>query len=339
MYGSVFICRIPIVAPVQFTKNFASPVQQIAVLQARGMQFPNPQKAQTCLERIGYYRLSAYWYPFRQTVVSPPGHAQITQRIDPFVAGTTFDEVVDFYVFDKELRVLLSDPLERIEVALRANIADLLGARDKWAHRAAAELHGNFTTKASKRVPRLTRHQDWLNEQDRNFDRSREDFAVHYRQKYLPPPPIWVAKEVWDWGMLSHFFTGMKHADKNAVAANYSPLLTGDNMASWIHAMNDVRNICAHHSRLWNRGLKVEPTLPRGVVIPDIEHIRGSTHSLNRLYGAVLVMRFIMRKLHPNSQWHVRLNDLIRTKAPQNPIIDQSTAGFPLGWEKLPIWL
>ena len=247
--------------------------------------------------------------------------------------------IFDFYVFDKELRLLLLDPLERIEIALRSNIADLLGLRNNWAHREAAELDGNFITKASNRKHQLTRHQDWLVEQDNNFNRSREVFALHYRDKYLPPPPIWVAKEVWDWGMLSHFFSGMKHADKNAIAAQYSPQATGRNMASWIRAMNDVRNICAHHSRLWNRGLKVEPTLPKGVNVPDLDHIRGNTHSLNRLYGAALVMRYIMQKLHPNSQWHVRFRTLVLTKAPTNSIIDQKSAGFPNGWETLPIWL
>jgi abortive infection bacteriophage resistance protein len=303
------------------------------------MHISDPAKAELCLGRIGYYRLSAYSYPFRRLIVCPyTGTTPVVHRFDDFVARTSFDEVVDFYVFDKELRLLLLDPLERIEIAMRSNITDLLAARGRWAHRDAAELHGNFTTKPSYRNRHLTLHQDWLVEQDRNFDRSKEDFAVHYRAKYLSPPPIWVAKEVWDWGMLSHFFSGMKHADKAEVASQYSSQITGENMASWIRAMNDLRNICAHHSRLWNRGLKVEPTLPKGVVIADLEHIRGNTNSLNRLYGVALVMRFIMRKLHPNSQWHVRFKKLVLTKAPTNPKISQQSAGFPLGWEQLPIW-
>jgi abortive infection bacteriophage resistance protein len=327
------------VAAEPFTKNYADANQHVALLVARGMQVEDAEKAQLCLRRIGYYRLSAYWYPFRKLIVCPyTGRTPVVHRFDEFIPGTSFDEVVDFYVFDKELRILLLDALERIEIALRSNIADHLGARSKWAHREPSELHGNFTTKPSSRARHLTRHQDWLNEQDRNFERSREDFAVHYRDKYLPPPPIWVAKEVWDWGMLSHFFSGMKYVDKNAIAAQYSPQVNGDNMASWIRAMNDVRNICAHHSRLWNRGLKVEPTLPKGVKVPDLDHIRGNTHSLNRLYGAALVMRYIMRKLHPKSQWHVRFRNLVLTKAPTNPIIDQKSAGFPNGWEALPIW-
>lgn len=301
------------------------------------MAFPDLNKARMCLERVGYYRLSAYWYPFRQHQAQAGLGAQAARQ-DAFVPGTSFDDVLQFYIFDKELRVCLLDALERIEIALRANIADLLGARNKWAHRDASELHGNFTKKPSKRNPQLTKHADWLLEQDRNFDRSREDFALHYRNKYAPPPPIWVAKEVWDWGMLSHFFSGMKYNDKNTIATLYAPQLSGEELASWIHAMNDVRNICAHHSRLWNRGLKVEPKLPRGPIIQELNHINGVTLSLNRLYGVLIVMIFLLRKLHPSTQWHTRLRDLVRLKAPTHPIIDFRSAGFPVDWDQQHIW-
>lgn len=166
-------------------KPFRSPHDHIALLQARGMVIKDVDKARRCLSRIGYYRLSAYWYPFRKSVVLPNlGEKKPQTHIfDEFIPGTDFDEVFDFYVFDKEMRLLVSDALERIEIGLRAQVANLLGARDHHAHRKTTELHGDFSSKPSDRDASKTRHQDWLETQDRNFGRSREDFAKHFRKK------------------------------------------------------------------------------------------------------------------------------------------------------------
>ena len=143
-----------------FGKPYSTPDQQIAILRARGLTISDEAKAKACLKRVGYYRLSAYWYPFRKMAVSPPSAASL--RLDEFTPGTNFDEIIDFYVFDKGLRMLVSDALERIEIALRAEIANHLGARDPWAHRTSSELHGGFSTKVSARNANLSCHADWL---------------------------------------------------------------------------------------------------------------------------------------------------------------------------------
>ncbi|MDI3338001.1 Abi family protein [Defluviimonas aestuarii] len=303
------------------------------------MAIGDVSKAKQCLARVGYYRLSAYWYPFRRFLILPNvGRGRpLFHTFDEFVPGTKFEEVIDFYVYDKELRLLVSDALERIEICLRAQVANLLGARDMHAHRSAAQLHGDFTTKRSRRNNRFTRHQDWLHSQDDKFNKSKEDFADHFRKKYNGlQPPIWVATEVWDWGMLSHFVDGMRHSDTNAVASHYGKL-TGKELVTWVHALNDVRNICAHHSRLWNRGLKVQPKFPPMGDLPELDHIQGNTHSQTRLYCALLIMCIMMRNIHPATEWHKRVVDLV-TRAPTNPIIDLNAAGFPMNWEQEAIW-
>lgn len=317
-----------------FEKPFLSTGDQILLLKSRGMAIADEPKAKLCLERIGYYRLSAYWYPFREQLSTRPDPIV---RGDNFIPNTTFGEVFNFYVFDKKLRLMTMDALERIEIALRADIANLLAPHDPCAHRKPDLLNGKFNTQRSQNRT-LTKYQFWLNKLDRNFKNSREDFAEHFRTKYPnSDPPIWIASEVWDWGMLSHLFSGMKPADKDRIANSFGSV-NGRQLESWIRAMNDVRNICAHHSRLWNRGLTVIPRLPASGDISDFDHLPRDNHYLSRLYTVLVIMRILLKRIHPNnSLWHKRIADHVNA-ATLNPIISTSTAGFPSGWEAEAIW-
>ena len=128
----------------------------------------------------------------------------------------------------------------------------------------------------------------------------------------------------------------MKHADKDAVASLYGNI-SGKEMVTWVRMMNDIRNICAHHSRLWNRGLVSQPRItPKGNV-PEIDHLINNSNAIARVYGALVVMRFIMKTLHPKSKWHLRLVELVE-RCPKNKIIGLNSAGFPQNWKSLGIW-
>jgi abortive infection bacteriophage resistance protein len=169
------------------------------------MEITDDTAASACLGRIGYYRLSGYWYPFRKSHISMnPVTGQklldpITQRPriiveDHFRAGTTFQQVMNLYVFDKRLRLLFLDAIERIEVALRVDVALLLGARDPWAHRNPGQLHGNFVKKTDPRTGQ-SEYRKWLDRLDSTFNRSQEEFVKHFKRKYAgEQPPIWSAR-------------------------------------------------------------------------------------------------------------------------------------------------
>ena len=104
---------------------------QLALLRGRGIDVADSAKAAAYLERIGYYRLSGYWHPLRQSRTIPAlGGKAATQVLDTFRPGATFAQAINLYVFDKRLRLLFLDITERIEVALRVDVALLLGARD-----------------------------------------------------------------------------------------------------------------------------------------------------------------------------------------------------------------
>jgi abortive infection bacteriophage resistance protein len=316
---------------VPYSKPYLSIPDQLALIESRGMIVSDRAKATEVLHRIGYYRLSGYWYPFREPVHSPIG--QIIG--DHFRSGTELSTVIDLYIFDKKLRLLMLDAFERIEIALRVQIPLTLGKRGPLAHRDPAELHGNFARRTDPAAKKVL-HQIWLQRTDDSFNASREEFAKHFRKKYAGEhPPIWIACEAWDFGALSYLYSGLQHSDATEIAAEYG--LTAEILGSWIRTINVARNVCAHHSRLWNKPVPTQPKWPLPNSIPDLSHIAANTHSLTRAYGIAVLTRFLLRQTSPTTSWSHRLKELCDT-FPNSPIVTLAAAGFPPGWEAQPIW-
>lgn len=262
-----------------YNKPFLSFSQQLQVLKDRGLEVTDDAAALSCLERIGYYRLSAYWYSLRVASLNqdPATKKVFVHRLDDFLPGSSFQHALELYVFDKRLRLLVLDAIERIEVAVRVDVAYQLGAQDPFAHTNPSLLHGNFTKKIQVRTGK-TRHQEWLEKYNQVLVRSKEDFVRHYKQKYGLPLPIWVSVELWEFGMLSTFYQGMSVVDKSVIAAKYG-VPDWQVMESWLRSMNFVRNVAAHHSRLWNKNLVDQPKMPSAGDIPAFDPIIGAYSS------------------------------------------------------------
>lgn len=321
----------------QYRKPYLSVPDQVALLRSRGMTVSQSATAEDCLKRVGYYRLSAYWYPFRHSTAlrGPDGQAQI-QVHDDFKPGTQFSTVFELYVFDKKLRLLMLDALERVEIALRTDLALLLGQRDPVAHRNPALLHGNFAKK-TQHWNNLTGHQDWLKKLGEVERRSKADFVQHFRKKYPASDlPIWMSVELWDFGMLSRFLSGLTVTDQTALAARYQ-LPRRDLLTSYMKAFNFVRNVCAHHARLWNQPLIDQPKPLRHGEVPLLDHLVGDTFAENRLYAAAAGLRFMLQIINPGTHWPQRLKELAAS-FPANPDVSFDRSGFPVGWETLPLW-
>lgn len=332
LYGSVFFLSMQ-----NYSKPYLTLDEQVALLKSRGMVITDVLKAKACLSRVGYYRLSAYWHPFRQsqTVTDPTSGATSLKVLDHFKANTDFSTVMELYVYDKKLRLLVMDAIERIEIALRTEIALRLGKQDSHAHRNQKLLHGNFARRLQSGKPN-TAHQDWLNRLDRKFLDSREEFARHFKTKYPGQnPPIWIVVEVWDFGTLSHFYGGMRVSDRDGIASLFGAT-DGQMLETWLRCLNDVRNVCAHHARLWNRPIINRLALPSAGVVPDLDHV-ASGRSRDRLYSALAVMIIMMRLINPTSSWSGRLRDHI-SSLPSNPNLSLTSAGFPLVWLSEPLW-
>ncbi len=267
------------------------------------------------LDRIGYYRLSGYWFAFRERsnllcLLDEDGRKPKNVRaeriaMDTFRAGTTFQNAVDLYVFDKQLRLLVMDALERIEVALRADVSHMLGRLDRFAYLKPELFHAEFSAMLDKKTG-VTRHHEWLGKHAQLIVRSREDFVQHNRAKYGLPLAIWVACEVWDFGTLSTLFSGMREAEQDAIASRYG-LSNGRIFATWLRSLNYLRNICAHHSRLWNRNIVDQPKLPSVAELPWVAAFVFDMHARARCFLLLKITRHLLSVVNPCSSWSERM--------------------------------
>lgn len=315
--------------------------EQLNLLKSRGLEISNDKAALEYLQKIGYYRLSGYLYPFRQTVDSVQPHISNKSSgrqnffvQDTFKPGAKFQDALALYVFDKRLRLMLLDALERIEVAIRVDIAYLLGSKDPFAYDNPNLLHNHFTQKESSNG--LTKHQIWQNKHNQLIERSKETFVQHFKEKYGFPLPIWVVVELWDFGLLSTFYQGMEVKDKTKISKKYS-IQNWQLMESWLRCLNHTRNIAAHHSRLWNKNLSDRPKLPSRGEVPFFDGLIGDTHATSRVYIALCITTYLMSYVCPNSSWPSRLKELIKS-FPQIEMVGIGDMGFPEYWESHAFW-
>jgi abortive infection bacteriophage resistance protein len=302
------------------------------------MKFPDPEYARRCLLRIGYYRLSAYWYPLRKFCLIP-GEPESVVRCDGFKQDTDFDQVIKFYLFDKSMRLTLLDALERIEIAFRAAIVEVLGEDGPQAHRDERSYKSKFSKADEDGLSPLSKFMDG---QDQQFKRSKEEFAKHFQSKYEGCPPIWIMAGTWGWGNLTHTIANLSDRNKLKISKIIHPDLPMKNMASWVTCLNEVRNTCAHHSRLWNKPLINSPGIPRNGLFPEFDHLRVQSEGVSgdrakRLYGALVTMIFLMKCFHPKTEWHIRLKEQIQeVDLPSE--VSLASAGFRDGWQRELVW-
>lgn len=323
-----------------YLKPWMSFEDQLNQLIQRGMTITDRALALECLSRIGYYRLSGYWYAFRERndVImldggKKPSKLKVTKvPTDDFKPGATFQNAVDLYVFDKQLRLLAMDALERIEIGLRVDITHGLGVLDPFAYMQPGLLHKDFCGRILASTG-ISRHQDWLTRHNQLISRSKEDFIQHCKAKYGLPLPLWIVAEVWDFGTMSTLFSGMREADQDAISAKYG-ISNGRTFASWLRSLNYLRNVCAHHSRLWNRNIIDQPKLPPVGEVPWVAPFVGNAHALARCYLLLCITRHLLRTVNPHSTWPQRMKQHLQ-QFPQLSHLGLNDAGMGThpGWD------
>lgn len=301
-----------------YTKPWKSYDEQLDTLIERGMSVTDRAAALDYLERIGYYRLSGYWFPFRERsgnccVLSAgnqkPKKVQ-TLALDQFKPGVTFQHAVALYVFDKRLRLLALDALERIEIALRVDLSHTLGRLDPFAYLRPGLFHDEFSQKIETDSG-VTKHHTWLGKHGQLIGRSKEEFVRHNKERYGLPLAIWVACEVWDFGTMSTLFNGMREAEQDAIAMEYG-ISNGRIFASWLRSLNYLRNVSAHHSRLWNRNIVDQPRLPPSAEVPWVAPFESDVHARARCFLLLRIARHLIQVINPSSSWPDRMREHIQ---------------------------
>ena len=307
-------------------KKWKSFQEQLDLLKDRGMLVDNEPAALDYLDRIGYYRLSGYWYSFRQFEEDEDG---TKKRANEFFEDSHFESAVNLYVFDKKLRLLALDAIERIELAIRVDVAHLLGQFDEIAHENPALFDGNFSKK-KRGKDQKTRHEIWLDKYQKALWQNRElAFVKHYQNNY-GYLPIWVTIEIWDFGMLSKMYEGLQFKHRKEISAKY-----GVNdvklFVQWIKSINYIRNVCAHHTRLWNLN-----------VVENSKEAAGfewEAADTKRAFYYFCVLQHLMATICPNSKRKNRFLNLLNDfPEPDNRAAKRGDFGLVEGWEGWDLW-
>lgn len=300
-------------AGMKFAKPALSLEQQLDLLVRRGMVVADRASALQHLEHISYYRLRAYWLPDEAPAANDGDHA--------FRLGVSFEAIVDLYSFDRKLRLLVMDAIERIEVSLRTRWAYVLALR----YGPHAYLDAAFFRKATLYAKCLARLQEEL-------DRSKETFVLHYRKKYTSPelPPIWGVTELLTFGQLSLWFQNIREgAVRVEIAKPYG--LDEQVIGSLAHHLSYIRNVCAHHMRLWNREATIGTKLP---VRPDWLRKTFNQAQPKRLYNTLVLLAHMLNEISPASRWRATLLDLLA----EHPAVSLTEMGFPADWKNAAVW-
>jgi abortive infection bacteriophage resistance protein len=297
---------------VPYDKPWLSTADQVARLAQRGLSVNDIPAAEAFLSHVNYYRFSGYCLAFED------------QR-HQFRNGTRFEDVREAYFFDVKLRDIVLEALEVIEIDFRTTVAH-----------AFSRSHGAYGhTDASVFYPRFN-HAEWLEAIRQEASRSRELFVTHFRGKYqdFPDLPIWIATEVMSYGSLSRMYDGMKKEDQKAAAINYQvhkPRV----LSSVMHHFVYVRNICAHHARLWDKFWSIKPIAPQGHMWQS-----PSVPDANRLFLTLLLIYHLLKRCsslgdYPQT-WKERLHPLLQS--PPSTTDPYAVMGMPPRWDQHPVW-
>lgn len=298
-----------------------------SLLVERGMHVGDAERAQRKLSQVGYYRLSGYWYPCRTPRLNELG-AQMygatgkPLRADHFAPGTAFCDVFNLYLFDKRLRLLALDAIERIEVHLRSVVAHEVGYHDPMAYQQDRFIMPQACADFEHRGRQRNQWREWSERQRTQLNRSREDCIVWHRDNGKAIP-FWVAVEAWDFGLLSKYFEMLRGKHRQRIS-NRLGVANSQVLKDWLQQINTLRNRCAHHARVWNQSSS--NTLAHSSH-PYFETLTLSDHARSRLYGLIAVLWFLIRQIGPNSQWLDQVAALIDAW-PQLPGCDRYAMGF-----------
>lgn len=325
----------------EYVKPWLSVDEQIDRLVAHGLKIDDCSEAAAVLQAVGYYRLTGYLYPFRESEQYVDDEGRARARVTGgYRSGTTLQHAKDIIDFDRKLRILVMDGVERIEVAVRMRISYVLGRRSAFAYEDPTCFTEAFTTQSTDaRFPEPSKHVQWLQRVNTRKISSDEQFVDHFRQKYDDRMPVWALTEILELGHLSVLYRGMQQQDAEEIALAFG-VPTKKLMASWLASLNYVRNVAAHHSRLFNRKLQNAPSRPKVGQVPVLDHLRDeeTAKGVFGIYNALAVVAYLLPAIDAGSDWAKQMAALLRG-FPASHALTIASMGAPKDWESLDLWL
>ena len=289
--------------------------EQIDQLIERGMSITDLRESKHFLENISYYRLAGYWWPMQS---DKEDHA--------FKPNSSFKDVISLYNFDRELRILLFDVIERIEIGLRTRLIYHM-----------SHDHSPWWLEDVSLFNDSRAHIKSLYSIQEEIERSKETFMKEHKRKYKEDgrlPPAWKSLELTSFGTLSKLYGNLKHSinAKDTIAESLGAV-NHTYLPSWLQSIAQIRNICAHHGRLWNRNLPGRVKLlkrPPFAWISDVP----TEGEFQYLYIHLCIMKYLLDVISPGHHFDSKLKDLID----KYPTVDEKALGLKPEWRKEPLW-
>ncbi|MDR1023906.1 MAG: Abi family protein [Prevotellaceae bacterium] len=296
---------------------------QIALLKQRGMIFRDEAQARDRLQNISYYRLKGYWWDM-----------QSDTTLHLFYPSVCFEDVLERYDFDRKLRLILFGGIERIEIAVRTSLIYHLSLAygGLWyLNPALFEIASKIKNGVSK-----TTHLHTLGELQKEFVRSQELFIKdHQRRCPGQPADAWKILEIASMGTLSKLYKSIKiNLPEKGIIANKMGINSPHVFSGWMESIAYIRNIIAHHSRLWGRTMVKRPGM-------QLNNPQGAWFSqplkqgqMDKPFSTISCMVYLCCFLNQPQDMKREIIDLINAY-PRVPIYKY---GFFNGWQAEPLW-
>jgi abortive infection bacteriophage resistance protein len=288
-------------------------LEQIALLKSRNMAFQNEANAPHFLANISYYRLKGYWWEMQD------------DKTNHFFAdGSFFEDVIDLYNFDRHFRLIVFNAIERIEIALRTKMIYHLSLSN------GAEWYLESTLFQNKKY--FSGFQSKIHSELSN--NSEEFIKKHYKNHPNDNPESWKALEVLTLGSLSKLYGNLNHQlpEKNEIAKEFG-LYNQKYLSSWLITITLVRNIIAHHGRLWNRVIINKYDWPDKSRKPILNYIPNN-HQRRKIFPILSAILYLSDFISPGH--NIKSELLALFKAFKH--VPLYKMGFPKEWEQQPIW-
>lgn len=298
-----------------FEKRPLTIQEQIDQLKQRGLLIDENDHADSYLSQISYYRLAGYWWPMQADKIN---HV--------FKPHSRFSDVIALYDFDRKLRLLLFDIIEKIEISLRTKLIYHLSHEfDPWWFQDTTIFEN--TSSLIQTLASI----------DEEVERSKDTFIKEHKKKHkddLRFPPAWKTLELTSFGSLSKLYGNLRNTvrSKDVIAIEFGTV-NHTFLPSWLQSISQIRNYCAHHSRLWNRNL---PGRPKLMTKPPNKWIGivPQENEFGMLYIHLCCMKYLVNTIQPKNDFADKLKTLFECY----PSVDVKAIGLKQDWQNEPLW-
>ncbi len=301
--------------------------EQVDLLKSRGLNVPNEKKAENILTYVSYNRLSNYWYP----MLKNPKEDEL------FKENSYFDTIFRLYQFDSELRTITFQAIEQIEIAVRTQVI----------YHFSHEHNSGFWYEKSEVFSKYPNFVQLLSKITKNVQETKQEYILKYHRKYEQYlPPSWKSFELLTFTNLLSILKSIKN-NKELIPVAKSLGIHHSLLISWLESFIYIRNITAHHGRLWNIILTIKPEWlksPQGKWVNRWENdYDPDGHTLEKVdvndkilkfYAGICAILYCLQFINPYHKYKEQLIGLIN----KYPEVDLYHMGFPKDWEKQDLW-